>query len=63
MCFAVLKRPQVAIGMGGCHSLSAGAFATFTYLRPFLESITQVNVTQLSLMLLGLGAAGFSVLT
>lgn len=37
----------------------AGAFATFTYLRPFLESVTRVDITQLSLLLLGLGAAGF----
>ena len=45
--------------MGGVSLTFAGAFATFTYLRPFLESVTQVNVTQLSLLLLGLGAAGF----
>jgi predicted MFS family arabinose efflux permease len=36
-----------------------GAFATFTYLRPFLESVTHASLTQLSLLLLGLGAAGF----
>ena len=45
--------------MGGVSLTFAGAFATFTYLRPFLESVTRVNVTQLSLLLLGLGAAGF----
>jgi predicted MFS family arabinose efflux permease len=37
----------------------AGAFATFTYLRPFLETYTGVSVPQLSLLLLGLGSAGF----
>jgi predicted MFS family arabinose efflux permease len=57
--FRLLKRPRVAIGMSGVSLTFAGAFATFTYLRPFLESVTQVNVTQLSLLLLGLGAAGF----
>lgn len=57
--FRLLKRPQVALGMGGVSLTFAGAFATFTYLRPFLESVTRVNVTQLSLLLLGLGAAGF----
>jgi predicted MFS family arabinose efflux permease len=36
-----------------------GAFATYTYLRPFLETYTHVSVPQLSLLLLGLGAAGF----
>ena len=38
----------------------AGAFATFTYLRPFLETYTHVTVPQLSLLLLGLGLAGFA---
>jgi predicted MFS family arabinose efflux permease len=57
--FRLLKRPPVAIGMIGVALTFSGAFATFTYLRPFLESVTQVNVTQLSLLLLGLGAAGF----
>jgi predicted MFS family arabinose efflux permease len=37
----------------------AGAFATFTYLRPFLETYTRVSLPQLSLLLLGLGLAGF----
>ena len=45
--------------MGGVSLTFAGAFATFTYLRPFLESVTRVNVTQLSLLLLGLGDSGF----
>jgi predicted MFS family arabinose efflux permease len=35
-----------------------GQFALFTYLRPFLETVTSVNVPTLSLMLLGLGLAG-----
>jgi predicted MFS family arabinose efflux permease len=38
----------------------AGAFATFTYLRPFLETYTRVSLPQLSLLLLGLGLAGFA---
>jgi predicted MFS family arabinose efflux permease len=57
--FRLLKRRSVAIGMSGVSLTFAGAFATFTYLRPFLESVTQVEVSQLSLLLLGLGAAGF----
>ena len=36
-----------------------GQFALFTYLRPFLETVTQVNVSTLSLMLLVIGVAGF----
>jgi predicted MFS family arabinose efflux permease len=56
----LLKRPNVAIAMLGVMLTFAGAFATFTYLRPFLESYTQVTVPQLSLLLLGLGIAGFA---
>lgn len=37
----------------------AGAFAAFTYLRPFLETRSHVSVPQLSALLLALGLAGF----
>jgi predicted MFS family arabinose efflux permease len=56
----LLKRPHVAFAMLGVMLSFAGAFAVFTYLRPFLETYTQVSVPQLSLLLLGLGAAGFA---
>lgn len=36
-----------------------GQFALFTYLRPFLETVTQVSVSTLSLLLLVIGVAGF----
>lgn len=55
----LLKRPNVAFGMAGVMLSFAGAFTTFTYLRPFLETYTGVTVPQLSMLLLGLGAAGF----
>src|SRR5216117_135523 len=58
--FGLLKRRNVAFAMLGVMLTFAGAFATFTYLRPFLESYTRVNVPQLSLLLLGLGMAGFA---
>jgi predicted MFS family arabinose efflux permease len=35
-----------------------GQFALFTYLRPFLETVTQVDVSALSLLLLVVGVAG-----
>jgi predicted MFS family arabinose efflux permease len=38
--------------------LFMGQFALFTYLRPFLETVTRVNVSALSLILLILGVAG-----
>lgn len=55
----LLKRRNVAFAMTGVMFTFAGAFATFTYLRPFLENYTHVSVPQLSLLLLGLGVAGF----
>lgn len=36
-----------------------GQFALSTYLRPFLEGITALNVNQLSAVLLSIGIAGF----
>jgi predicted MFS family arabinose efflux permease len=57
--FGLLKRRNVAFGMLGVMLTFAGAFATFTYLRPFLETRTQATIPQLSLLLLGLGMAGF----
>jgi predicted MFS family arabinose efflux permease len=37
-----------------------GQFALFTYLRPFLETVTQVRPSTLSLMLLVVGVAGLA---
>src|SRR4051794_38504997 len=47
----LLKRRNVAIAMLGVMLTFAGAFTTFTYLRPFLETYTRVSVPQLSLLL------------
>lgn len=55
----LLRRRHVAFAMQGVMLTFAGAFATFTYLRPFLETYTRVTVPQLSLLLLALGMAGF----
>ncbi|RMU10005.1 Major facilitator family transporter [Pseudomonas syringae pv. coriandricola] len=56
--FQLLRTPQIAIGMTAIMLLFMGQFAVFTYLRPFLEDVTGVSVTTLSLMLLLLGASG-----
>jgi DHA1 family purine ribonucleoside efflux pump-like MFS transporter len=56
--FGLLKDPAVSTGMAAILLLFMGQFALFTYLRPFLENVTGVNVSVLSLMLLGLGASG-----
>ena len=57
--FGLLKRRNVAFGMAGVMLTFGGAFTVFTYLRPFLEGTTHVDVPGLSLLLLGLGLAGF----
>jgi predicted MFS family arabinose efflux permease len=54
----LLRRPQARNGMAAVALLFAGQFALFTYLRPFLENVTQLSVSQLSLVLLIMGAAG-----
>lgn len=58
--FKLLKRRNVAFAMLAVMLSFAGAFSTFTYLRPFLETRMDVTVTQLSLLLLGMGLAGFA---
>lgn len=58
--FKVLRRPQVPLGMLAVALFFMGQFALFTYLRPFLETVTAVDVTSLSLILLGLGLAGLA---
>ncbi|KQM32562.1 transcriptional regulator [Rhizobium sp. Leaf68] len=56
--FRLLARPQVAIGMVAIMLLFMGQFALFTYLRPFLETVTAVSISTLSLLLLLMGLAG-----
>ena len=58
--FRLLKRPPVAYGMAATSLFFMGQFALFTYLRPFLERVTGVDVATLSLLLLVLGVAGFA---
>ena len=56
--FRLLGRPEVATGMLAILFLFMGQFALFTYLRPFLETVTRVDVFTLSLILLALGVTG-----
>jgi predicted MFS family arabinose efflux permease len=56
--FRVLRRPGVPLGMAASALFFMGQFALFTYLRPFLETVTAVDVSTLSLLLLVLGLAG-----
>ncbi len=57
--FALFKKPIVTLGMLAVGVFFMGQFMLFTYVRPFLESVSQVDVTMLSMILLGLGVAGF----
>src|SRR3954447_13748075 len=54
----VLRCPNARLGMAAVALLFAGQFALFTYVRPFLETVTRLNVAALSLVLLVMGAAG-----
>ena len=56
---ALLRRPGIAIGMMGCVIAHTGQYSIFTYIRPALESVSQIDVDGLSLMLLGFGVANF----
>lgn len=56
--FRLLQRPPVALGMAAILLLFMGQFALFTYLRPFLEQVTQLAIEPLSLVLLLMGLAG-----
>jgi predicted MFS family arabinose efflux permease len=56
--FRILGRRDVATGMAAVTLMFMGQFALFTYLRPFLETVTRVSVSTLSLMLLVTGLAG-----
>lgn len=56
--FRLLFVPQVLSGMGALTLLFMGQFSLFTYLRPFLETVTKVDVTVLSFTLLVIGVSG-----
>lgn len=56
--FRLLGTRSVALGIVACGAFFMGQFALFTYLRPFLETVTKVDATMLSLLLLVIGVAG-----
>ncbi|MFT3758188.1 MFS transporter [Thauera sp.] len=57
--FTLFGRPAVAVGMLASSLLFMGQFSLFTYVRPFLETVTDVHGAAISLVLLVIGAAGF----
>lgn len=55
----LFRLASVSTGLLACGLFFMGQFALFTYVRPFLESVTRVNSSGLSLILLAIGVAGF----
>jgi len=55
----VLARPGVGLGMVAAMLVFTGHFAFFTYIRPFLETVTGVGIGTVSAILLGFGIANF----
>ncbi|MGV6875758.1 MFS transporter [Pseudochelatococcus sp. B33] len=55
----LLSRRHVAIALVAALLVFSGHMAMFTYIRPFLESVTNVEVTVISMMLLAFGIATF----
>lgn len=58
--WALLKIRRVRLGMLAAGMFFMGQFALFTYLRPFLETVTRVDETTLSLLLLAIGVSGLA---
>lgn len=57
--FRLLKSRPIALGLAACGAFFMGQFTLFTYVRPFLETITQVGPSMLSFILLVIGVFGF----
>jgi predicted MFS family arabinose efflux permease len=56
--FSLLGNGVFAVGMAATTLAFMGQFSLSTYLRPFLEAVTGLEVNALSTVLLGLGLAG-----
>lgn len=57
--FILLRRRVVMLGMLGVGIFFMGQFTLFTYIRPFLETVTKVDASAVTLILLVIGSAGF----
>lgn len=58
--FGLFGKPAFGVGMAATTLAFMGQFALSTYLRPFLEGVTRLDINTLSLVLLGLGLAGLA---
>ncbi|CAM5209646.1 DHA1 family inner membrane transport protein OS=Castellaniella defragrans OX=75697 GN=HNR28_001947 PE=4 SV=1 [Castellaniella defragrans] len=57
--FKLFHNRIVALGMLGVSLFFMGQFTLFTYVRPFLETVTRVDDSTVTLILLVIGVAGF----
>ncbi|TBU68645.1 MFS transporter [Serratia marcescens] len=57
--FTLFRRRVVTLGMLGGGIFFMGQFTLFTYIRPFLETVTKVDASVVTLILLVIGVAGF----
>ena len=55
----LFRRSTVSLGLLACGLFFMGQFTLFTYVRPFLETVTRVSSSGLPLILLAIGVAGF----
>ena len=55
----LFRLSTLSLGLLACGLFFMGQFTLFTYVRPFLETVTQVSPSGLSLILLTMGIAGF----
>ncbi|MEN5015128.1 MFS transporter [Erwinia sp. Eh17-17] len=58
--FQLFSRPVVLMGLAACGLFFMGQFTLFTYVRPFLERVTRVDINALSLILLAIGVMGLA---
>lgn len=56
----VLRRPGFGIGIAGMLLVHIGHYALFTYIRPALENVVQVDANELALLLFVFGVANFA---
>lgn len=55
---SLFRSSIVTVGMLSVSLFFMGQFTLYTYVRPFLETVTKVDVSKLSLILLGIGVMG-----
>ena len=56
----LFRRRVVTLGMLGVGIFFMGQFTLFTYIRPFLETVTRVDAAMVTFILLVIGIAGFT---